>query len=125
MSAASARRPVTPVRAQAILDDRLVDRPERLVTEEPMEIRLQGAGRPAEAIAVTMRTPGHDFELAAGFCRHEGMATPSSIRGIAYCTDVDLTPEQEDLLRQYATQRGDEVAAADPGLLSRIRSAFR
>jgi molecular chaperone DnaJ len=38
---------------------------------------------------------------------------------------TDLTPEQEDLLRQYAELRGDEVAAADAGFLSRIRSAFR
>ena len=38
---------------------------------------------------------------------------------------TDLTPEQEDLLRQYAEQRGDSVAAAEPGFLSRIRSAFR
>jgi molecular chaperone DnaJ len=38
---------------------------------------------------------------------------------------TDLTPEQEDLLRQYAALRGDEVAAADAGFLSRIRSAFR
>jgi molecular chaperone DnaJ len=37
----------------------------------------------------------------------------------------DLTPEQEDLLRQYAEHRGDEVAPADAGFLSRIRSAFR
>jgi molecular chaperone DnaJ len=37
----------------------------------------------------------------------------------------DLTAEQEDLLRQYATQRGDEVAPADAGFLSRLRSAFR
>jgi FdhD protein len=42
-----------------------------------------------------MRTPGHDFELAAGFSCHEAIAAPSSIAGIAYCTDVDLTPEQE------------------------------
>jgi molecular chaperone DnaJ len=38
---------------------------------------------------------------------------------------TDLTPEQEDLLRQYAELRGDDVAAADAGFLSRIRSAFR
>ncbi len=38
---------------------------------------------------------------------------------------TDLTPEQEELLRQYAEQRGDDVAAADAGFLSRIRSAFR
>ena len=37
----------------------------------------------------------------------------------------DLTPEQEDLLRQFAEQRGEDVAPADAGFLSRIRSAFR
>ena len=38
---------------------------------------------------------------------------------------TDLTPEQEDLLRQFAEQRGDDVAPAEAGFLSRIRSAFR
>ncbi len=38
---------------------------------------------------------------------------------------TDLTAEQEDLLRQFAEQRGDEVAPAEAGFLSRIRSAFR
>ena len=37
----------------------------------------------------------------------------------------DLTAEQEDVLRQFAAQRGDDVSPADPGFLSRIRSAFR
>lgn len=37
----------------------------------------------------------------------------------------DLTEEQEELLRQYAEQRGEDVAPADAGFLSRIRSAFR
>ncbi len=42
-----------------------------------------------------MRTPGHDFELAAGWLVHEGLIGPGAISGIAYCTDTDLTPEQE------------------------------
>jgi molecular chaperone DnaJ len=37
----------------------------------------------------------------------------------------DLTSDQEELLRQFAEQRGDAVAPADAGFLSRIRSAFR
>jgi FdhD protein len=70
-------------------------REDQLATEEPLEIRMAWPGSPAQRVWVTMRTPGHDFELAAGFTCHEGMATPSLIRTIAYCTDVDLTPEQE------------------------------
>jgi FdhD protein len=70
-------------------------REDQLATEEPLEIRVTWPGSPPQRVWVTMRTPGHDFELAAGFSCHEAIATPSSIHGIAYCTDVDLTPEQE------------------------------
>jgi FdhD protein len=38
-----------------------------------------------------MRTPGHDFELAAGWTHHEGLECPA---GVAYCTDETLTPLQ-------------------------------
>jgi len=40
-----------------------------------------------------MRTPGHDFELAAGWLAHEGVSR--AISAVAYCTDADLRPEQE------------------------------
>ena len=51
--------------------------------------------REDRSVAVTMRTPGHDFELAAGYVVHEGLAHPGSVRGVAYCTDRDLSPGQE------------------------------
>jgi molecular chaperone DnaJ len=44
---------------------------------------------------------------------------------VVVAVPTDLTPEQEDLLRQYAELRGEEVAPPDAGFLSRIRSAFR
>jgi FdhD protein len=61
-------------------------RPDRAVTEEPMAIRLAGPQQDPVDIAVTMRTPGHDFELAVGFCWSEGLITRSaSLRTVAYC----------------------------------------
>jgi FdhD protein len=69
---------------------------DRLATEEPLEIRLAWPGRPAQRVAVTMRTPGHDFELATGFLFGEGvLADAEDLRKVAYCTDVTLAPEQE------------------------------
>jgi FdhD protein len=55
-----------------------------------MEIRVGGPGQEAEPVAVTMRTPGHDFELAAGFMITEGLARPREISSVAYCDAVGL-----------------------------------
>lgn len=68
---------------------------DRLATEEPLEVRLAWPGHRAERIGVTMRTPGHDFELAAGMLYAEGALLPSLLDTVAYCTDVDLAPEQD------------------------------
>lgn len=70
-------------------------REDRLVTEEPLEVRLAVPGRAPERVWVTMRTPGHDFELAAGWCLHEGLIRPDDLRTVAYCTDQELSPEEE------------------------------
>ncbi|MCB0088809.1 MAG: hypothetical protein KDE54_12915, partial [Caldilineaceae bacterium] len=42
-----------------------------LATEEPLEIQLS-AGAETRTVAITMRTPGNDYELAAGFLHNEG-----------------------------------------------------
>jgi FdhD protein len=60
-------------------------RSDRLATEEPMEIRVDEPGGEQRTIAVTMRTPGHDFELAAGFLLTEGLIGPDDLRGVRYC----------------------------------------
>ncbi len=61
-------------------------KPDRLVAEEPLEIRISSPGEEARPLAITMRTPGHDFELAAGFVLSEGLARGSQdIISIRYC----------------------------------------
>ncbi|CAB4547963.1 unannotated protein [freshwater metagenome] len=55
-------------------------RPEELIVEEPLEIRLDGT-----LVATTMRTPGHDFELAAGLCFTDGLLNGAVIETCRYC----------------------------------------
>src|SRR3954469_20083003 len=54
-------------------DGQVCETPDELAIEEPLEIRVRG-----RAISVTMRTPGHDAELAAGFLLSEGIVRASS-----------------------------------------------
>ncbi|KAB8332392.1 formate dehydrogenase accessory sulfurtransferase FdhD [Scytonema tolypothrichoides VB-61278] len=66
-------------------------REDQLTTEEPLEIRLVS---PQKTVAVTMRTPGVDFELAAGFLYNEGVIScKQDILRMSYCVD-DVDGEQ-------------------------------
>jgi len=67
-------------------------RQDHLTTEEPLEIRLLS---PKRTVAVTMRTPGADFELAAGFLYSEGVIScQQDIQRISYCVDESIDGEQ-------------------------------
>jgi FdhD protein len=75
------RRPVVRLAA----DRPPVRRPDTLAAEEPMELRV--GGRP---LAVTMRTPGHDVELAHGFLLTEGVVgTKDDVVAARWCDSVD------------------------------------
>lgn len=87
-------RNVEPVRVVAVRGSRVMTRPDRVAGEEPMEIRAAGPGQDPLAIAVTMRTPGHDGELAVGFLVTEGLIG---------ATDVERVSE------------GDPASVAQPG----------
>jgi FdhD protein len=54
--------------------------PDQVLVEEPMEIRLDDT-----VVATTMRTPGHDYELAVGFCHTEGLLAGFAVVDVRYC----------------------------------------
>jgi FdhD protein len=85
----------TRTRVRVVEDGKMRVRPDTLATEEPMEIRLITGGE-RQTVAVTMRTPGADFELAAGFLYGEGIVKSSDdIAKISYCVDSDLDAAQQ------------------------------
>lgn len=73
-----------------------------IAVEEPMQIKLNFIqdGLPTEKnISVTMRTPGHDFELAAGFLFTEGiLIAPTAIQEVTYCKKA-LAEERENVVK--------------------------
>lgn len=67
------------------LGDGFQREPDRVASEEPLEIRVNGT-----SVAVTMRTPGHDDELATGFLFTESLIrSANEIAEIVHCPDVD------------------------------------
>ncbi|MGZ6545152.1 MAG: formate dehydrogenase accessory sulfurtransferase FdhD [Actinomycetota bacterium] len=82
------RKSSTPVRVLAVHDGVADERPDTLATEEPMEIRAAGPDQELQPVAVTMRTPGGDFELAVGFLFTEGLIGPGDVQRVAYCDNL-------------------------------------
>ncbi|MFB8128243.1 formate dehydrogenase accessory sulfurtransferase FdhD [Streptomyces mirabilis] len=69
-----------------IRDGAVSTRPDTLVAEEPLEIRLNG-----KPLAITMRTPGDDFALAAGFLVSEGVfGRADEVQNIVYCAGATV-----------------------------------
>lgn len=80
MSRVVARRPVLRIR-----EKHRIERPDNLVVEEPLEIRVSGS-----PLVVTMRTPGHDVELVNGFLHGEGLIhARDDLVTARYCDSVD------------------------------------
>ena len=65
-------------------------RPDELIVEEPLEIHLDG-----HLVTTTMRTPGDDFELAAGLCLTDGLLAGAPVTGCRYCGDCGSAAETE------------------------------
>ena len=105
------RRPVADRRVTAIRPGRHLELPDTLAAEEPMEIRLGGTGAAPEPVGVTMRTPGHDFELAVGFLVSEGLVQPDdTIGSVRYCEDVDDTEQRFNVVTVRVPRQVDAGA---------------
>ncbi|HCM78034.1 MAG TPA: formate dehydrogenase accessory sulfurtransferase FdhD [Cytophagales bacterium] len=78
-------------------------KPDLMAVEEPLEIRI-GFGpigdRTQKSLSVTMRTPGHDYELATGFLFTEGIIDSyNQVESIKYCEDVGKQEERDNVVR--------------------------
>jgi FdhD protein len=103
----AARHQVTDARVVAIRGERALELPEVVVTEEPLEVRAAGPGQEPALVGVTMRTPGHDFELAVGFLLSEGVvADPDTVRSVRYC---ELSPGQDQDYNVVTVRVADPV----------------
>ncbi len=75
--------------------------PDHVIVEEPMEIRLDGL-----PVATTMRTPGHDFELAVGLCVSEGLISADMPVGIRYCATESAAKSEFNVVTVDTAGRG-------------------
>ncbi|BDZ42723.1 sulfurtransferase FdhD [Paraoerskovia sediminicola] len=91
--------------------ERTSHREDLLAGEEPLELRVGG-----RSLAVTMRTPGHDIELATGFLVSEGVVTSGEqVSTARYCAGSSGPPGQgENTYNVLDVRLAPGVAAPDP-----------
>jgi len=111
MGRITARKRVTRITLGESSADTTVSRREDLLAvEEPLEIRVGGT-----SLSITMRTPGHDFDLATGFLISEGVVAHSGdVAAIRYCAGVTETGENTFNVLDVTLANG--VAAPDASL---------
>jgi FdhD protein len=83
-------------------------RPDHLAEEEPLSIQLDGA-----PVATTMRTPGHDYELAVGYCFTEGLLAGAPVSGVRYCATGSAVDTQFNVV---TVDTGGRAPAPTPRL---------
>jgi FdhD protein len=91
-------RHVSRNRIVAVRGDVVEERDDTLVGEEPMEIRAAGPGQEPVAVAITMRTPGSEAELAVGFLRTEGLIGDADVASIEFGDPAALSQPDDTVI---------------------------
>ena len=82
--------------------------PDELIVEEPMTVQLDGV-----RVSTTMRTPGHDYELAVGFCHTEGLLAGLPVTGVRYCANSSAVSSEFNVV---SVDTGGRAPAPRPRL---------
>jgi FdhD protein len=95
----------------AVRGSSLEVRPDRVVGEAPLEIRAAGPGQEPVAVAVTMRTPGFEQELAVGFLRTEGLIDESEVVDTEPGDPATLSQPDDTILVRLSRPFDDSAVA--------------
>lgn len=82
--------------------------PDELIVEEPLTVQLDGT-----TVSTTMRTPGHDYELAVGFCHTEGLLAGFPVIGVRYCANGSAVSSEFNVV---TVETGGRAPAPRPRL---------
>ena len=104
-------RHVTSTKVVAVRGTDLEVRDDVVVGEEPLEIRAAGPRQAPVQVAVTMRTPGYEEELAVGFLTSEGLLAGNSVTRVTY-GDPSTMAEPDDSVTVHLARRFDPSTVA-------------
>ena len=110
-SASPPTRHVTTTRIVAVRGSSLEFRGDRVVGEEPLEIRAAGPGQDPVPVAITMRTPGFEDELAVGFLRTEGLIHGSEVVRIETGNPAEMNQPDDQVTVRLARAFDASVVA--------------